>query len=268
MRAGEAGGETVAYGYTDESQYNVGRYRGVALVSALSTAATQLTVEARDVLMSSGATECKWEKVRTARMRFLAEKLLNWALDAALMGRLLVDVLTWDVGDSAHAGAGIPYLKRLHQMYHDLLADALAHRWPQAGRWTLYPDEQNALRWSMIQVGLPCPVTVVPGESHREPLIQVADLFAGLAVFSRAGYDVYEQWLCLSPGERRASLSGPIPHAHSRLSAADRQRCIVLDDFFTRCKRRLPGISLRTNRGLRTYDSSKPIAFHWERERP
>lgn len=259
-----ASDDALACGYTDETRYNVGRYRGVALVSAPLPAVAALGAEIRDILAISGVSECKWEKVRSARMRFLAEKLLEWTLQATLASRLRVDTLTWDAGDRAHAAAGTPYLKKLHQMYHDLLAQAMAHRWPQAAAWMLYPDEQTALRWDALRAALPRLAHIAPSGSHHEPLIQVADLFAGLAVYSRAGYDTYEQWLCLPMSERRPPLKGRLPGAASQMSASDRQRCLLLDDFFTRCKLQLPGVGLRTNRGLRTYDFAKPITFRWD----
>lgn len=263
-----AADEIIARGYADETQYNVGCYRGVALVSARDPMAGELAAEVRSILADSGvgvgAGECKWEKVRSAKGRFLADKLLTWALEGAVAGRLRVDALTWDAGDNARAGAGIPYLKKLHQMYGHLLAETLAHRWPDAAAWVLYPDEQDALRWDTIAAGLPRAARIVPSASHREPLIQVADLFAGLAVFSRAGYDTYEQWLCLTPEEQRPPLDKPLANLPGFLSASDRQRCLLLDDFYTRCKVRLPGISLRTNRGLRTYHPDRAITFRWE----
>lgn len=248
-------------GYADETRYNVGRYRGVALVSAPLTHVPALSEEVARILVESGVGECKWEKVRSARTRFAAEKLLAWTIDAALAGRLAVDTLTWDAGAVIPRSQPLPYLKKLHRMYSCLLAGALAHRWPDGRPWIIAPDEQNALRWPVIAAASPRIARLEPRSSAGEPLIQLADLFAGLAVFSRAGYDTYEQWLCLPPAERRA---GAQPSASLRLlSASDRQRCLLLDDFFLRCKLRLPGISLRTSRGLRTYGFHPPLTFQW-----
>lgn len=270
MDGGRATGierEPAYAGFADETQYNVGRYRGVALVGAPLAQVPLLSGEVARILAESGVVECKWEKVRSARTRFAAEKLLVWALDAALAGRLHVDTLTWDAGEplavwrSGTRPQPLPYLKRLHQMYAALLAGVLAHRWPDGRTWLIFPDEQNALRWPVIAAASPRIARVEPRVSGAEPLIQLADLFAGLAVFSRAGYDTYERWLCLPPTERGQTV---VPAASLRgMSASDRQRCLLLDAFFTRCKLRLPGVSLRTQRGLRSYDPEKPITFQW-----
>jgi hypothetical protein len=249
--------------FADETQFNVGRFRGVALVSAPAEDVAALRAEVERLLRGSGVRACKWEKVRSARMRFVAGKLLDFALDAALAGRLRVDALTWDTGDRERVGQGVPHIANLHRMYRELLAEALRHRWPEGGAWTLYPDRQTALRWETLRAGLPRLARIEPRRSTDEPLIQLADLFAGLAVFSRGGYDTYERWLCLPPHERRPAPGAPLSARAGRFSASDRERCLLLDDFFTRCKLRLPGISLRTQRGLRTYDPDKPITFRW-----
>ena len=248
-------------GYADETQYNVGRFRGVALVSAPLTHAAALGSEVARMLAESGVRECKWEKLRSARTRFAADKLFAWAVDNALAGRLCVDTLTWDTSAVVPHSRALPYLQMLHTMYVSLLSEALAHRWPDGRPWVIYPDEQNALRWPMIAAASPRIARLEPRVSAEEPLIQLADLFAGLAVFSRAGYNTYEQWLCLPPHERLAVVPASI--ALRAISASDRQRCLLLDTFFTLCKLRLPGISLRTQRGLRTYDPNRPIAFRW-----
>lgn len=163
-----------------------------------------------------------------------------------------VDTLTWDASDHETESHALPHIQRLHHMYALLLGMILPRRWPPDARFQILPDEQQALRWERITSSLPRIEGVAPARSEDEPLIQVADLFVGLAAYSRAAYDTYEQWLCASSNTPPA------------LSASDRYRCRLLDDFFTLCKVRNLHVSLRTNRGLRTYDASPPLCFWWE----
>lgn len=249
--------------YADEAQYNFGRHRGVGVVSLRRAAAVTLGDELRALVSASNVKECKWEKLRSARMRFAAEKLISWALDHATAGALRVDVLTWDVDDRLHSGHGPHYLANLRQMYLRILTRTLASGWPsdRDAHWLICPDEQDSVHWQTLVGSLPAIVGVLPAQSHREPLIQVADLFTGMAVFSRDSYDLYERWLCLPESERDAPSAEDSPP--ERLSGSVRQRCLVLDSFFTQCKRRQLGVSLRTQRGLRTYDFTRPINFWW-----
>jgi hypothetical protein len=245
--------------YTDETRYNTGRYRGLAMLSLHAEHAAALSAAVRGLLDASGVAECKWEKVRSARTRFAAEKLLDWAMAEAQAERLRADALTWDTDAASRAGAGVPHIANLRRMYAHLLGTILPARWPAAEGWRVFPDEQGALDWERLAARLPHVAAIIPCHSDAEPLIQLADLFAGLAAYSRSGYDTYERWLCLPPAARASDA----PHPALPLSASDRVRCALLDDFFTRCKLLGLGVSLRTHRGLRTYGMTPPLAFHW-----
>lgn len=261
-------------GFADEARYNVGRYRGLALVSMRATDALRLRAEVTGILLQSNAIECKWEKVRSAKNRFTAQKLLRWTLEQALSDSLRVNVLTWDTGTSEDQRHGTHHMKRLRSTYVQLLVRVLRTRWHEARHWQFHPDEQEALDWRAIEHDLKNVMANEPGHmaeieqilprvSHNEPFVQLADLFAGLAVFSRDGYDDYERWLCC-PGEDRDEPTGE-QEPPARLSGSLRQRCLILDEFYTDCKLRDMHVSLRTNRGLRTYDPQAPLAFEWVR---
>jgi hypothetical protein len=242
--------------YSDEAQHNVGSVRGVGAVSLRATDGERLAGEVAALVASSGVSECKWELVRSARQSFAAEKLLAWALDAAIAGHLWIDVLTWSP-DAA------PALTRLRAMYARLLDQSVRSHGPR-GSWRVYPDEQQALEWSRILARIASRAQierVAPSKSHTTPLIQVADLFVGLAVFSRSSYDAYARWRSFPDDERNVAVgrfAAPVA-----LPASLRYRCALLDEFYTTCLRRLPGISLRTRGGLHTHATDSPIQFQW-----
>ena len=252
-------------GFTDEAQYNFGRYRGLAMVSAPQDEAPRLREEAHTLLEESGIAECKWEKVRTARTRFASSKLLRWAIRQAELARLRVDTLTWDVWEGSIDGRGVPHIANLRRMYRVLVEDVVPRRWGADARWRLYPDEQSAMPWERLVSGIAQVNGITACHSHEYPLIQLADLFAGLAVYSRGSYDTYERWLTMSPDQRlREPEESSTPFSASfQFSASDRVRCRLLDEFFTRCKQGYLGVSLRTRRGLFTADSSLPLVFRW-----
>lgn len=240
--------------FCDETRYNVGRVRGLGMASAPTAKVARLEGELREMLAASGVAECKWEKVRSARAGFAAAKLLRWALDRTQEGVLRVDTLTWEAESAAQRAAARPYRARLRHMYARLLGDILPRRWPVAERFAVIPDEQGVLAWDALAAELPRVERIVPGRSQDHPLIQLADLFAGLAAYSRDRYTTYDRWLVLPPNAR----------ATAGMSAADRVRCKLLDDFFTECKYHRLGVSLRTNWGLRTYDeTTAPLGFWW-----
>jgi hypothetical protein len=248
------GGDSITHlTYTDETQYNVGAVRGLAMVSAPAGEVAALSAELRALNASSSVGELKWEKVRSAKGRYAAEKTLRWALERAGEGRLRIDTLTWGADIALHDQLPLPHRTRLEHMYRRLLGVILPRRWPAGSRFAVYPDEQGALHWQTLARGLAHIVALEPQRSEAEPLIQLADLFAGLAAFSRQSYANYSRWLALTQTHA----------AQAELSASDRVRCRLLDDFFLACKLRGLGVSLRTHLGLRTYDAQRPVCFWW-----
>lgn len=249
--------QTTHLAFCDETRYNVGHVRGLGMVSAPASEVERLEGEPRDLLAASNVAECKWEKVRSAKAGFAAAKLLRWTLDRTREGLLRVDTLTWQAESDTQRAAALPYRSQLRQMYARLLGDILPCRWPADARFTVVPDEQGVLAWDALAAELPHVTRIVPCRSQDQPLVQLADLFAGLAAYSRDRYTTYDRWLGL-PRDARTTATD--------LSAADRVRCRVLDDFFAECKYHHLGVSLRTNWGLRTYDASAPLGFWWAEE--
>ncbi len=273
--------------YADETHYNTGRYRGLALVTLTQDNAGHVSAELRELLQESGVTEFKWKKLDSAKDRFAALKMLDHAVNKAIEGLLRVDALSWDTEDSRHKLIGRADIANLHRMYYRLFHNVLRERWPDGSVWRLCPHQQTAVEWDRIEDFLDMASTqrevrqslftqrrfsvrlkeefrieqIAPCESYQEPLVQLADLFAGLAVYSRSSYGRYQQWqrtrsrqLTLFQGEREGSV---------RLSLSDRERCQVLGEFDARCKRHKLGVSLETNRGLRTFNPMNPINFWW-----
>jgi len=258
--------------YSDEARYNVGRYRGLGLVTLPIAEATSLSDELRAIIASSGMTEIKWEKLRSGRARLAAAKLITWAIDHATAGRLCIDALTWDVAENpqtGHVGYVGHHLRNLQHMYTYLLSDMLLQRWrvadPRGDQpcWRVFPDEQDALDWPHIATQAPLIERIIPSDSQHEPLIQVADFFIGLAVFSRASYDDYADWLAQSDTLSENAAPASEDSLPERISGSLRQRCLILDAFYTQAKAHGLGVSLRSQRGLKTYLPNMPITFTW-----
>jgi hypothetical protein len=108
-----------------------------------------------------------------------------------------------------------------------------------------------------VQSALPAAAEITTAHSETEPLIQLADLFAGLAVFSRAAYDAYERWLCVPDRDTGAGATT------ETLAGSQAHRFALLGYFSTTCVRRLPGLSLQTRRGLYTWRAGAPIQFRF-----
>lgn len=146
--------------------------------------------------------------------------------------------------------------------------------------WRISADQRGGVDWATIQHCLAAvgrrPSTNIPlfdadlimlsnfdvqvfetVESHECPLVQLADLFAGIAVFSGASYYEYEDWLRRKVGQTDMFKSQISP----KLSHRERARFQVLKRFDEQCKKDRLGVSLKTHRRLRTLDGKKPLNF-------
>ena len=270
-------------GFADESHWNTGRFRSLGMVTLHLDHLQSIEGEVRRLLNESGVQEFKWRNLRGARERFAAEKLCKFAVDEASAGQLRVDVLVWDIEDSRHKITRRDDIANLTRMYYHLFRNVLRKRWPYTAAWRLYPDEHTAIDWRTLQDFLRkgsvsietshslfdnhLPPFRLPQEfgieeirpvsSQDHLLLQLADLFAGLAVFS---YDKYGEYKLLQSNAKQESLfdeANSLDCPSHRL----RQRCEVLNRFDKVCSYKKLGVDLVRKRGLWTPNPQNPINF-------
>jgi hypothetical protein len=270
------------HGYSDETNHNTGRFKGIGLVTACADTATRLSNEVREILASANVSELKWAKVRTARDRLGAIRVLEWVFNN--LHALRVDVLTWDIEDGRHKIDRRDDAENIHRMYHHLLRNVLQRKWPDDSAWRLFPDEQDSMDWQRVHDVLDSAsgtnrnqgiiarmrslkefrvVQVTPCRSHNEPLIQLADLFAGVAAFSRANLTKYQHWKQL---EDRQTLLFAAPTIV--ISSGEREKFAFLSELHHKCKQQQLRVSLNSTGGLETRDPNLRLNFwHYATQR-
>jgi len=273
-------------GFSDESNWNRGRFRSLGLVTTSLEHLAAFEREIRALLSGSQVREFKWKRLDGAKERFAAEKLCNFAVDKACAGQLRVDVLVWDIEDSRHRIAKRDDIANLERMYYHLFRNVLRARWPHNAVWKLHPDEHTAFDWETIRdclenVGTRVELDrslftsggfrlrlkrefgieeIAPVSSEVHPLLQLADLIAGMGVFSRERFNQYKRWLEGSAGQQ--GLFGDESDGDRKaVSRSAGERCRVLAAFDALCKKRRLGVSLNRKRGLWTPDPRNPLNF-------
>jgi hypothetical protein len=272
------------FAYADESHYNVGRYRGIGLVTMTAEFEPGLKGEIRNLLNTSEVREFAWKKLKGARESFAALKLIDCAIRYACNGDLRIDVLVWDTEDSRHKILGRDDIANLGRMYYHLFENTLRRRWPEGCTWLLRPDENSAIDWDNLKECLqasakrmiiPGPLSkeehslgrirqdfnvldIHPCASDKEPIVQLADLFVGMAVYSWQCFEKYEHWQVVHSGQ--GALFPSILYS-LQLSKSDKARCLVMHEFDRKCKSHKLGVSLKSRRGLYTYNPNNPINF-------
>jgi len=272
-------------GFSDESHWNTGQFRSLGLVTCPSSLVESLETKLRDLLGSLSPTEFKWSKLKDEREKPTADAMCCFAVDQACARNIRVDVLIWDTRDSRHNVQGRDDIRNLQIMYYQLFKNVLRARWPDGAVWRLSPDEDTSMDWRTIQdfletVSVKCEAEgsslltngkfrlrlrqefdieeIQPVRSDEYLLLGLADLFAGLAVFSRDKFNDYQTWLPLAQGQSRLF---DYSSRQSHLSHRDRVRFQVLHAFNRLCKDRCLGVSLNSYNGLRTPDPANPLNF-------
>lgn len=251
--------------YADETNHNVGRYRGVALITLEASKAKNASQIIKTILLESEIRELKWVKLRTARMRFAVIKIIDFVIEWLFKGFMRIDTLIWDIEDARHKITNRSDIRNLRRMYYFLFQNVLGSRWSEDCIWDLHPDTTTFQASShLCYLGLEENFnknarnvnvrSISEIKSTQEPLIQVADFFAGIAAYSRDSYSKYEQW-------QECKLTSGNKIMEYVLSNADKERCYVLNYLDNSCKKRKLGVRLKSTHGLRSLNPFKPLNF-------
>lgn len=266
-------------GFSDESNWNVGRFRSLALVTLSMAKLETLQSNLQQMLKDYGIKEFKWQKLRSTQTRVAALKICDYTIGRVRAGDLRIDVLVWDTEDSRHKVKGRDDTANLERMYYHLFRNVMRMRWPHDAVWKLCPDQNTALDWQNVKKYLDIASyytkiersdmlapklrkefnieEINPSNPKDSPLLQLADFFAGLAGFSYRKFDEYSEWI---EKQARAIKLSSSPKIISP-SNSDRNRFAVLEQFYIKCRENKLGVSLKTSRGLRTRNPAKPINF-------
>ena len=266
------------YAFTDESNFTQGRFRSIAAFTLPGNSCNHIEAKLRAILASSDVIEFKWEKLRTAKDRFCAEKIINLVIDKLMNCDLRVDVLIWDIQDSRHAVFKRDDVANFERMFYHLLRNALKRR-EYGARWRVFPDQNAAIDWGTVHDCLASAgqrrdlientlfgdfvsdphfhiAAFEEADSKLFPQCQVADLFAGMGAFSRSNYDGFVQW-------RNEHRKGPtlFEEGGGDFSKSEYMRYEIIDNFSSSCKKRKFGVSIDSNRCLSTFNPNNPINF-------
>lgn len=270
--------------YSDESYQTGSRYRSIAVITLEAAHEKAITLSFKKLLQQSNVSEFKWERLRQARERFAALKMLDKTIEFATQGTLRVDTLIWDTHDHRHQVPGRDDVANLQRMYYHLFKNVLQRRWPAGSTWQLRPDENTALDWMTVQDYLDAAglgikmdgdlfeagfrlrlrrdfsvLQISQACSSETPLCQLADLFAGLGAFSFSAYDRYESWLHTQSGQMAFDLG--FHDAGSEPTKSEQERFAIMKHLDDQCKKRKLRVGLKSSSGFKTYNPQQPVNF-------
>lgn len=278
--------------FSDESRHTEGRFRSIAAVSLPCNPPSHvvdLTAELADALECTTKGELKWLNVgRRARTNVArATAAIDFLLSHLPQG-LRCDVVVWDTTDSRHAVERRDDVANYGRMFFHLHRALMRRRGADA-RWHLRPDQLITIDWATIRDCLNSDGTwkqdshaalgaeyrwIVPMvrtfrevDSAATPFVQLADLFAGMATYTRMSRKVIRT--LLAENENQRDLFPAAPPIESKPTSKDRGRFRVVSHFYHRAKEARLGVSLNAHGYLRTPSPMNPINFwHYEPQHP
>lgn len=262
--------------YSDESYVTAHRYRSIAAFSFPVRHGEEIVDRLSNDLSSSDVSEFKWKKLDGAKYRHCALKLIDSIIHIVQNLNARVDTIIWDTRDTRHTIKNRDDNANFERMFFHLHRTSFRRREKKA-KWRIHPDERMGVDWQTIRSCLSAvgqrkefvrsplfgdfftdPHYSITGfeelDSENSPCIQMADFFAGMAVFSRVKHETFWKW----HAQQTPSL---FAEEKLNLSRSDIERFPVLNYLNCLCKRHSLGISLKGQGGLYTYDSKNPLNF-------
>ena len=191
----------------------------------------------------------KWNKFNSMDKVNALKEFLNYLFKLMSDDLVFIHTIIWDIKDSRHEILGRDDNKNLSLMYYKLIKNLIEDILPNDGVY-------NIKKLSFCTVGY-SKVFIEESNTNENVLIQIADIFAGLARTSYDDYSNYIKWLnqtqqSLFPNENPCKID---------ISCKDNHRFKIYKFVNDYCKRKLWTVSLKTNKGFSTFDKNKPLNF-------
>ncbi|MDZ7704044.1 MAG: hypothetical protein U5L04_06120 [Trueperaceae bacterium] len=267
--------------FTDESYVTGSRLRSIAALSVSRKYFSLVEQRLSTIIKSRSIKEFKWKDLASEKHKDCAIELLTFVIEAAQCHEVRIDVVVWDTQDARHSVQNRDDRSNFERMFYHLLNASMKRR-RRGATWTILPDEKNDVDWQILNDCLNAagnkrdyqPLSNVSRDflsdeyyrvynfrevhSHEQPITQVADLFAGLSVFSQTHYEDYQQYLA---SQNIGGLFDSLLAAPARLSNSVGVRCKVLENFYRMCRDKKMGVGLETKQRLYTRIPTNPLNF-------
>jgi len=282
--------------YFDESGSQTEQFITFAVVSGEETALIALREELKGIKQKYKVSEeIKCGKLeRGITVRKVATEWLQIAVEFATERRIRIDVMVCDMQDSRNSVPGRDDINNIERLYYHLIEFMI--RMHNHLIWKFYPDENPAVNWDKISEFIsrtnfakikepsslplfdePRPeakvrlLEVQPRSSKEEELIQLADIFAGLAWFSRNKEcsELPNRVECYENLHSSQKLFDLVEDSGDDKCSQcnDKNRCGLTITLYCACKKRGMGLRLKGPKYLRTEKErcQDPINFwHYE----
>lgn len=209
--------------------------------------------------------------------------------DFAKYRKIRIDTMTMDNQYLLSTFPDYDNEQKLEHMYHCLLSH-IGRQWNNT-RWNFYPDINSKVNWNKIinflsitklhrgKCEKPLLIELILQEnpkfqfdeirqisSVQEPLIQLADLFAGLACFSHEENMDCSKWFISKNNGWQLEMKLSKDIKISNISRKSKCRYQLIGELYNLCGRHSLWVSIKTRKHLWTRKKNSPVNF-WDYEK-
>ncbi len=275
--------------FCDASGVFAEHYQSIGVISGTTESLCQIRNSLGGILDDLGMSEVKFSNINKldsrefkAAQRFFTESINNYIKSH----NVRADVLTWYTADSRHSTPGRDDIENLGRMYYHLLRN-IARKWNLTS-WSIYIDKDENVDFDVLRECLNSRIDqtdigqfpeiiesleqikdlevikeITEVESREEPLVQLADLFAGLARFSNEKGAECCEWLAIYGNPDQAPLIdfNSIKSNLGGYSRSEECRYYLIGEIYELCKKYRLHVSLKEEKHLQTRNPSSPMNF-------
>jgi hypothetical protein len=268
--------------FSDESGYDGdNRYGCLAKISGTFEATKELNSIVKAHLGEISKDELKFAKIKSQNHIALAKSYLDASIKMIASGAIKLHVLLWDKHDSRHDIKGRDDMENLKRMYYHNLKQLQKH-WNLDTNWEFYPDEFSAINWKeeIVPFIENTNLRKVPhgqsklfdhldsslystfskvreADSKELPIIQVADLYAGLIRTSRQESKYFQHWLSTHSVKEQLSLF----QSEQKISNSLIPKFQVMKYFKEEASRYSLGVNFSENKYFQTFGKQTNISI-------
>ena len=262
------------YAFTDESNYNSGEHRSLSIIMINEFKVKVIDDKLKEILnkYKINIKSFKWNKINNRKKQKALIEFLMFLFPFLEKRLVFITTLKWSINDSRHCIIGRDDLSNLSFMYYKLIFDIVNRKTENGDNVKIFPDYNDVINWeelekilsnseihntekikirdSFIEVGSK-KVFLEPSTTEDKYLIQIADIFAGIARGSFEDYKHYVHWLN-SPEDSTDSHD---------FSGREKCRFEIYDIINKWAKRNKLYISLDSKQGFFSYKPDSPLNF-------
>lgn len=287
----EKGIDLVAF--CDASGVFAEHYQSIGVISGTTESLCKLRNDMLEILNDLGMSEIKFSSINKldsrefkAARHFFIESINNYIRSRSVRA----DVLTWYTADSRHSTPRRDDIENLGRMYYHLLRN-IARRW-NITSWSIYIDKDEKVDFGVLRECLNSRINqidtgqfpeiiesleqlkelevvkeITEVNSREEPLVQLADLFAGVARFSNEKGSECCGWLAIYGNADQEPLIdlNSVEGNLTEYSKSEECRYCLIGEIYELCRKHRLYISLKEEKRLQTKNPRSPLNF-WNYE--